>query len=128
MQDQVQDQTPTTNEEAESSLVGSIQMFHFSNGTHVMAKIKGIDFENGQYLVARPLEVMAMPNQEKGKGPHVHFTPWLSMFGAMGALEEAVIDSADLFFPRTPSPKLEATYREITGDIQVPQKPSIIVP
>lgn len=110
--------------DAGPSMIGSVQLFQLKNMQAVVAKVTGIDFENGVYHIARPAEYKVVMTKE-GVAPSL--LPWLCMLGTVPPLEKFDLDTMDVFVVRDCPSNIESSYRELTGDIAVPPKKSIIL-
>lgn len=98
---------------------GAIIALHLHNGLTVIAKL--IEQNEEGFAVKRPTQIAVAPQGTT-------LMPWLSVGGTFPPLEQATIPYDLVTLPREAPGQYEELYRNMTGDIAVPQKQSLIIP
>jgi hypothetical protein len=98
--------------------MNDISLFHMVDGKTVIARVKYQAADT--IVVTRPCEIVIVPADRNSKEPpQLLFAPYLTMYGALPAVEELELRGAHIVLQREAPQKLQDGYVEVTSDIQI---------
>lgn len=98
--------------------MNEITLLHMVDGKSVIGRIA---YEASDMIVIeRPCEIVILP-QEKGKAgpPQLAFSPYMSMYGALPAIESLELKPSHVMHMRPAPPKLADGYLEVTSGLTI---------